>query len=91
MNTTQAPVGTEADMREISVLGRRLKELREAAGLSQQALAVAAGLSTSVVSQVEQGQRQDPRISTVAALAEALGVEVGELLKPPRRKRGKED
>ncbi|HEV2947330.1 MAG TPA: helix-turn-helix transcriptional regulator [Gemmataceae bacterium] len=55
-------------------LARRVKKLREAAGLSQQALAVKAGLSVSVVSQVEQGKKADPRMSTVLAIAEALGV-----------------
>jgi transcriptional regulator with XRE-family HTH domain len=62
-------------------IGERLKALRAAAGMSQQALAVAAGLSTSIVSQIEQGQKEDPRISTIQALAQALGVSVDELLK----------
>jgi transcriptional regulator with XRE-family HTH domain len=61
-------------------LGRRVKQLREAAGLSQQALAAAAGLSISVVTQLEQGAKADPRVSTAAALAAALGVTMDELL-----------
>jgi transcriptional regulator with XRE-family HTH domain len=61
-------------------LGPRVKELREAAGMSQQALAVAAGVSISVVTQIEQGKKADPRLSTVAALASALGVTVDGLL-----------
>jgi transcriptional regulator with XRE-family HTH domain len=32
-----------------------------------------------VVSQIEQGQKEDPRISTMTALARALGVTVDEL------------
>src|SRR5262249_55947318 len=64
-------------------LARRVRQLREAAGLSQQSLAVAAGLSISVVTQLEQGKKADQRISTVAALAEALGVTVDELLAEP--------
>jgi transcriptional regulator with XRE-family HTH domain len=58
----------------------RLKSCREAAGLSQQALATAADLSISVVSQIEQGARADPRVSTVVALARALKVSVDELV-----------
>lgn len=54
--------------------------VRIAAGMSQQALAMAAGLSMSVVAQLEQGYRDDPRISTVAALARALGVAIDELM-----------
>jgi transcriptional regulator with XRE-family HTH domain len=48
--------------------------------MSQQSLAVAAGLSVSLVSQIEQGTRSDPRISTTAALAKALGVPLDHLL-----------
>ena len=63
--------------------GKRLKALREAAGLTQQQLAVKAGLSVSNLSQLEQGQKTDPRISTVAALAGALGVTCDELMGRP--------
>lgn len=59
--------------------GRRFKALREAAGLSQQAVAQRAGVSLSVVFQIEQGKKKDPKLSTVAALADALGMTVGEL------------
>ncbi len=64
----------------IPAIGERIRELRTAAGMSQQALAMAAGLSMSVVSQLEQGYRDDPRISTVAAIARALGVTIDELM-----------
>jgi transcriptional regulator with XRE-family HTH domain len=63
-------------------LGRRLKQLREAKGLTQVELAIKAGLSPSNVAQIEQGQRPDPRVSTVAALAQALGVDIGDLFPP---------
>jgi transcriptional regulator with XRE-family HTH domain len=69
----------------IESLGRRLKRLREAAGLSQQDLAVRAGLSVSVVSQIEQGKKTDPRMTTVLFLAEALGVNVEALTGPRLR------
>jgi transcriptional regulator with XRE-family HTH domain len=54
------------------------------AGMSQQSLAVAAGLSVSLVSQIERGSRSDPRISTTAALARALGVTLDELVAGPK-------
>jgi transcriptional regulator with XRE-family HTH domain len=50
-----------------------LKELREAAGMSQEALARAANISTSAVSKLEQ-KLVDPGWLTVQALARALGV-----------------
>ena len=69
------------EKRSPAAFGRRVKELREARGLSQQALAMAAGLSISVVAQLEQGLRADPRLSTAVALASALGVSMDELLR----------
>ena len=66
---------------ELPPIAQRLRELRADAGLSQQALAVAAGLSVSIVAQLERGATANPRISTLLALAKALGVAVDELLK----------
>ena len=66
--------------KDIQPLAKRIKQLREAAGMSQQTLAVAAGMSISVVTQLEQGNRSDPRVSTAVALAGALGVTVDDLL-----------
>jgi transcriptional regulator with XRE-family HTH domain len=53
--------------------GAKLKELRAAAGLSQQQLAMAAGLSVSFIAKLEQGG-SDPSWTTVQALAKPLGV-----------------
>jgi transcriptional regulator with XRE-family HTH domain len=53
--------------------GDRLKELREAAGLSQEALARAASVSTSSVSKLEQ-KKVDPTWGMVQSLCKALGV-----------------
>jgi transcriptional regulator with XRE-family HTH domain len=70
----------------------RLRELRERAGLTQQELALGAGLHLSAVTRFEQGLRE-PSLSTAAALAAALGVRVDDFLKPaaeappPRRGR----
>ena len=61
-------------------LSERLRSLREAKGLSQQELATGADVSMSLVSKLEQGKKADPRVSTVLALASALGVAPGDLL-----------
>jgi transcriptional regulator with XRE-family HTH domain len=53
--------------------GRRLKQLRESAGLTQEELARAADLSVSFVSKLEQ-RDLDPAWSTVQSLAAALSV-----------------
>ena len=56
----------------------RLRELREARGLSQRQLTVLAGLSATTVCHLEAGMGQ-PKLSTVEALARALGVTAAEL------------
>jgi transcriptional regulator with XRE-family HTH domain len=63
----------------LATIGQSVKDLRAAVGLTQQELAVKAGLSVSVVSQIEQGTNADPRLSTLAALARALGVNLDQL------------
>jgi len=52
---------------------------RKAAGLTQAALAYKAGIRTSTVCNIETG-KIDPRLSTVKALADALGVDVDDLV-----------
>jgi len=71
--------------KELVTVGRRVKALREAQGKTQQELASSAGISLSILARIEQtkpGTETDPRISTVAALAKALGVGVGALADP---------
>jgi transcriptional regulator with XRE-family HTH domain len=53
--------------------GIRLRQLREAAGLSQQALADAAGVLVGAISRWERGTRE-PSWGNVRALCKALGV-----------------
>jgi transcriptional regulator with XRE-family HTH domain len=82
----------------------KLRELRAAADLSQQALAMKAGLSVSNVAQIESGKIPNPRMHTLRALAKALGVTLDELAgenggeegaaepakpKPARKRKGK--
>ncbi len=56
----------------------RVKELREAKGWNQTILAYHAGLSPSQVSLIETGKR-NPSATTLKGIADALGVEVGDL------------
>jgi transcriptional regulator with XRE-family HTH domain len=60
-------------------LGRNLRRLREAKGLSQEAFAHEAGIHRTYVSDLERGAR-NPTISVVEKLAAALGVGAGDLL-----------
>lgn len=67
-------------MKLAKAIAARIKELREAAGLSQQEVAMRADLSMSLVAKIEQGKKGDPRASTLLALSEALSVPPGRLL-----------
>jgi transcriptional regulator with XRE-family HTH domain len=58
-------------------VGRRVRELRTARGLSQEALAAEAGLHRNYVGSIERGERE-VGISALAALASALGVSLHE-------------
>src|SRR5918992_33403 len=54
--------------------GSRLRQLREAAGLTQEKLASRAGLTAKAVSALERGERKRPYPHTVRSLADALGL-----------------
>jgi transcriptional regulator with XRE-family HTH domain len=58
----------------------RVKALREALGLSQEAFAERAGLTYKYYQHVEAGRRRDIRLSTLEKLAKACGLELQELL-----------
>lgn len=59
-------------------LGKALRQLREKRGLTQEALAHEAGITTGSLSLIERGQR-NPSWGTVTRLAEALGSSMGEI------------
>ena len=58
----------------------RVRELREAKGLTQETFAERAGLKYKYYQQVEAGRRVDIRFSTLQKLAKACGLELWELL-----------
>ena len=62
-----------------ATLGRRIREQRQAAGLSQQELAQRSSIGRVTLARVESG-KQSPRFNTLSAIAAALGVAVDDLL-----------
>ena len=60
-------------------LGRNLRQLRVAKGLSQEAFADEAGIHRTYVSDIERGAR-NPTIMVVERLARALKVQASSLL-----------
>src|SRR5438046_9427743 len=65
----------------MTALGTRIKALRGERGLQQRQLAEKAGLTPSMVSQIESG-RLTPSLPTLGKLAGALGVPIGSLFEP---------
>jgi transcriptional regulator with XRE-family HTH domain len=70
------PVQPTVDRRQ--KFGDRVRELRELAKLSQEALAERSGLHRTYISSIERGQR-NVTLTNIYALAHGLGVEVKEL------------
>jgi transcriptional regulator with XRE-family HTH domain len=62
--------------------GGRLRELREAAGLTQQELADRSGLTREGVAQLETGRRK-PAWASVLMVSDALGISTEEFRRPP--------
>lgn len=58
-------------------LGRRIRHLRRERGVTQERLAIAAGLNRAYVGYIERAERQ-PSVWTVARIARALDVDLPE-------------
>lgn len=68
------------DARDIkSEVGRRVRKLREKAGLSQEELGFKSGLHRNYIGGIERGER-NVAVVNVAKLAKALGVRPRDLL-----------
>lgn len=62
-----------------SRFGKRLRDVREAEGISQETLAANAGLHRTYVGLIERGER-NVTLRTIERLATALDVEMSELM-----------
>lgn len=60
-------------------IATNLRKARERAHLSVYELAREAHVPASVIYRIENGEAQDPRISTLTALADALGLSLDQL------------
>jgi transcriptional regulator with XRE-family HTH domain len=78
---------SEIEQALAQALGRRLCDLREARGLTQEVVAEASGMSRNHYQLLERGfsnrktkRPANPRLSTLVALSDVLGVSVPELI-----------
>ena len=69
--------------------GARLREIRQAQGLTQEQLAEKASLSLNFLNLIERGER-GPSFDSLERLAKALKHPVGELFVPPQKKTRKQ-
>ena len=60
-------------------LGERIRQYRESAGFTQEALARAAGIGRVTLVRLENGE-QSPRFKTLTSISQALGKQVQDLL-----------
>lgn len=63
----------------LSRFGRRVRELRQARGLSQETFAVSCGLDRTYVSGIERGKR-NVSLRNLQLIAEGLNVDLSKLL-----------
>jgi transcriptional regulator with XRE-family HTH domain len=76
-------VGKSAGLIELP-FGAALRRVRLAAGMTQEQLALEAGVQRNFISLIETGQNQ-PTITTIAKLARALGMRASELVAEAER------
>lgn len=67
-------------MNESEQLGKNLKRIRTAKGISQGEIGRILEVDKSFISNIENG-KTNPTLSTIAKIAKAVGVSVGELMK----------
>ena len=67
-------------MNEAEKLGENLKRIRTAKGISQGEISRKLEVDKSFVSNIENG-KTNPTLSTIAKIAKAIGVSIGELMK----------
>lgn len=65
---------------ESEKLGQNLKRIRTEKGISQNKIAHTLGIDRAFISNIENG-KTNPTLATIAKLAKAIGVSVGELMK----------
>jgi transcriptional regulator with XRE-family HTH domain len=73
------PTATQTQLDQRVAFGRRVREFRDQAGLSQERLALKAGLNRTYMGSVERGER-NVSLDNIYRLAEALGVPAKDLL-----------
>lgn len=70
----------QQERRYMAALAHRIRTIREDRGLTQQAVARAAGIATDMVSRLENGHYTSPGLRTLVRIAEGMNTSLAELL-----------
>ncbi|MGB1015788.1 MAG: helix-turn-helix domain-containing protein [Nannocystaceae bacterium] len=70
----------DVERRFMARMGGRLRSLREERNLTQDAVARAAGITTDMISRLENGRYKSPGLRTLLRIAEGMGIAVRQLL-----------
>lgn len=62
------------------MLAKKIRELRNKKGLSQEKLARLADVSYNTIVKIESGESKNPTIQTMAGIAKALGTSLDEIV-----------
>ncbi len=65
----------------MSIIGKNIKRLRQAKGISQDKLSKLADLSLQTVVKMELDDKPNPTIETVQKIAKALDISIDDLMK----------
>jgi len=65
---------------EVQKLAENLKRIRVGKGISQGDIVKVTGIDKAMISNIENG-KTNPTLATIAKIAKAIGVSVGELMK----------
>lgn len=65
----------------MSIIGKNIKRLRQAKGISQDKLSKLADLSLQTVVKIELDEKPNPTIETVQKIAKAFNVSIDDLMK----------
>ncbi|HRN70083.1 MAG TPA: helix-turn-helix transcriptional regulator [Candidatus Woesebacteria bacterium] len=63
-----------------SPIAKNIKRARKKLGLTQEQLAVKAGIPYATLSKIESGQVTNPTVSTLKKIADALNISVDDIL-----------
>lgn len=77
---TRDIIGDKEVQNKMSNVGEVIKERRLAKGMSKRVLAEKAGISHSEVHRIENGERQNPSVPMLIALADVLGIPHDDIL-----------